>query len=75
MRELSSSDLVDLSKEEQEVQVTSSFFFIFLHFSSLFFYLHYLSSFPGVFFIIPCLDVYEKIDMRTSTYDVPPQEV
>ena len=30
---------------------------------------------PGVFFIIPCLDVYEKIDMRTCTYDVPPQEV
>ena len=30
---------------------------------------------PGVFFIIPCLDVFEKIDMRTSTYDVPPQEV
>merc|ERR1719158_1844570 len=30
---------------------------------------------PGVFFIIPCLDVYEKIDMRTSTYDVPPQEI
>merc|ERR1719362_2249934 len=30
---------------------------------------------PGVFFIIPCLDVYEKIDMRTSTYDIPPQEI
>ena len=30
---------------------------------------------PGVFFIIPCLDVYQKIDMRTATYDVPPQEV
>ena len=30
---------------------------------------------PGVFFVIPCLDIYEKIDMRTSTYDVPPQEV
>ena len=30
---------------------------------------------PGVFFVIPCLDVYEKIDMRTSTYDVPPQEI
>ena len=28
-----------------------------------------------VFFIIPCLDVYQKIDMRTSSYDVPPQEV
>ena len=30
---------------------------------------------PGVFFIIPCVDVYQKIDMRTQTYDVPPQEV
>ena len=30
---------------------------------------------PGVFFIIPCIDHYEKIDMRTQTYDVPPQEV
>ena len=30
---------------------------------------------PGVFFIIPCVDHYEKIDMRTQTYDVPPQEV
>ena len=30
---------------------------------------------PGVFFIIPCLDAYQKIDMRTSTYDVPPQEI
>ena len=28
-----------------------------------------------VFFIIPCLDIYQKIDMRTATYDVPPQEV
>ena len=30
---------------------------------------------PGVFFVIPCLDTYEKLDMRTATYDVPPQEV
>jgi len=30
---------------------------------------------PGVFFIIPCLDIYQKIDMRTATYDVPPQEI
>ena len=30
---------------------------------------------PGVFFIIPCLDVYEKIDLRTATYEIPPQEV
>lgn len=30
---------------------------------------------PGVFFIIPCVDTYEKIDMRTATYEIPPQEV
>ena len=30
---------------------------------------------PGVFFIIPCVDIYEKIDMRTATYEIPPQEV
>ena len=30
---------------------------------------------PGVFFIIPCVDVYEKIDLRTATYEIPPQEV
>ena len=30
---------------------------------------------PGVFFVIPCLDVYEKIDLRTATYEIPPQEV
>ena len=30
---------------------------------------------PGVFFVIPCVDVYQKIDMRTQTYDVPPQEI
>ena len=32
-------------------------------------------SSKGVFFIIPCVDVYEKIDMRTATYEIPPQEV
>merc|ERR1719427_522679 len=30
---------------------------------------------PGVFFIIPCVDVYEKIDMRTCSYEIPPQEI
>merc|ERR1719328_563435 len=30
---------------------------------------------PGVFFIIPCVDVYEKIDMRTATFEIPPQEI
>merc|ERR1719221_973450 len=30
---------------------------------------------PGVFFIIPCVDVFEKIDMRTMAYEIPPQEI
>merc|ERR1712106_1230640 len=25
---------------------------------------------PGVFFVIPCIDVYEKIDMRTASYEI-----
>ena len=33
------------------------------------------ASGPGVFFVIPCMDIYVKIDMRTSTYEIPPQEV
>jgi len=30
---------------------------------------------PGVFFIIPCVDTYEKIDMRSMTFEIPPQEI
>uniref|UniRef100_A0A8C5C0M5 Band 7 domain-containing protein n=1 Tax=Gadus morhua TaxID=8049 RepID=A0A8C5C0M5_GADMO len=30
---------------------------------------------PGVFWIIPWLDVIRKVDMRTVHYDMPPQEV
>lgn len=30
---------------------------------------------PGLFFILPCIDSYRKIDLRTVTYDVPPQEI
>ena len=30
---------------------------------------------PGVFFIIPCVDMFEKIDLRVQNFDVPPQEV
>jgi len=30
---------------------------------------------PGVFFIIPCVDTYEKVDMRSQTYEIPPQEI
>jgi erythrocyte band 7 integral membrane protein len=30
---------------------------------------------PGLFFIIPWLDVYRKIDLRVACYDIPPQEI
>lgn len=30
---------------------------------------------PGIFFILPCIDTFIKIDMRTVSFDVPPQEV
>ncbi|ELU16352.1 hypothetical protein CAPTEDRAFT_213564 [Capitella teleta] len=30
---------------------------------------------PGLFFVIPCTDSYTKIDLRTVSFDVPPQEI
>lgn len=30
---------------------------------------------PGVFFVIPCIDTYRKVDLRVLSFDVPPQEV
>lgn len=36
----------------------------------------YILSFEiGIFFILPCIDSYDRVDLRTRTYDVPPQEV
>ena len=35
--------------------------------------LHYQG--PGLFFIMPCIDTYKKVDLRTVSFDVPPQEV
>ena len=30
---------------------------------------------PGIFFVIPCVDHFRCVDMRTVSFDVPPQEV
>jgi len=30
---------------------------------------------PGVFFILPCIDECRVVDLRTITFDVPPQEI
>ena len=30
---------------------------------------------PGIFFVLPCVDHFRSVDMRTVSFDVPPQEV
>ncbi|XP_067233868.1 stomatin [Chanodichthys erythropterus] len=30
---------------------------------------------PGLFWIIPCVDTFRKVDLRTVSFDIPPQEV
>ena len=30
---------------------------------------------PGIFFIVPCVDTYQCVDLRTVSFDVPPQEI
>ncbi|XP_032426245.1 erythrocyte band 7 integral membrane protein-like [Xiphophorus hellerii] len=30
---------------------------------------------PGLFFIVPCTDIFINVDMRTIIFDIPPQEV
>ena len=30
---------------------------------------------PGIFFILPCTDKYEILDMRVQNFSVPPQEM
>lgn len=30
---------------------------------------------PGLFFILPCIDNMITVDLRTITFDVPPQEI
>lgn len=30
---------------------------------------------PGIFFVLPCIETYTKVDLRTGVFDIPPQEV
>ena len=32
-------------------------------------------SISGIFFVLPCIEAYQKVDLRTITLGVPPQEV
>ena len=30
---------------------------------------------PGLFFVLPCIDTVNVVDLRTVTFDIPPQKV
>ncbi|KAM6986041.1 stomatin (EPB72)-like 3b [Aplochiton taeniatus] len=30
---------------------------------------------PGIFFVLPCTDSFIKVDLRTVSFDIPPQEI
>ncbi|CAJ0947255.1 unnamed protein product, partial [Mesorhabditis belari] len=30
---------------------------------------------PGIFFVLPCIEAYTKVDLRTVSFNVPPQEI
>ncbi|KAK3591442.1 hypothetical protein CHS0354_033440 [Potamilus streckersoni] len=30
---------------------------------------------PGLFFLFPCVDTFRSVDLRTVSYDIPPQEI
>ncbi|XP_035382292.1 erythrocyte band 7 integral membrane protein isoform X1 [Electrophorus electricus] len=30
---------------------------------------------PGIFWILPCVDTFRKVDLRTMSFNIPPQEV
>ena len=50
-----------------------STYFVSLLGSSQVHFLDFFSS--GIFFVLPCIESYQKVDLRTITLGVPPQEV
>ena len=30
---------------------------------------------PGLFFVLPCMDEIQRVDLRTVSFDIPPQEI
>lgn len=30
---------------------------------------------PGLFMVLPCMDEYQRVDLRTVSFDIPPQEI
>ena len=67
----------------QHRNITTAFSYIFLfaahspHLFTLLSFWHtfFFLYFAGIFFVLPCIETYQKVDLRTITLDVPPQEV
>ena len=38
-------------------------------------YIYEFCFLPGLFFLLPCVDTFRSVDLRTFSYDIPPQEV
>ena len=65
MKELLYFDWEDFYKEVPEVQVILTFRLK----------VQLIKFLLGIFFVLPCIETYQKVDLRTITLDVPPQEV
>lgn len=37
--------------------------------------MHAGSKGPGIFFVLPCIENYTKVDIRSTLFDIPPQEI
>ncbi|OQV15513.1 Band 7 protein [Hypsibius exemplaris] len=37
--------------------------------------IHAGSKGPGIFFVLPCVENYTKVDIRSTLFDIPPQEI
>ena len=67
MKELSYFAWVNFCLEEPRVQVMIN--------PSLIFQPKHYALIIGLFIVLPCIESYKKVDLRTITLGVPPQEV
>ena len=57
-------------------KISALILLVYLHCSTFIFIIHYdCFQGPGIFFVIPCIDHFKCVDLRTVSFDVPPQEV
>lgn len=65
-------------KLKDQVDTWAHVYFLVKKASFVLFYLFLMVMFvlfTGIFFILPCTDSFVKVDLRTVSFDIPPQEV